>query len=91
MTLLSGDDYKRLEAHCKDLSEAGIGMLIAAELTVGEVVSLTFSVPGLDRTWDIHAVLRHRHGYHYGFEFLSLRPELLQAVKDHLRKLERVD
>ena len=91
MTLLTGDDYTRLDAHCKDLSEAGIGMLIALELTIGEVVSLKFSLPGSAESWDVRAVLRHRWGYHYGFEFLSLTPEIAETIKAYLRGMERAD
>ncbi len=76
VTLLGGDGYKRIEAHCKDLSEAGIGILVADELVLGEVASLEFSLPEAPSPWEVRAVLRHRRGYHYGFEFLSLtRPQ----------------
>jgi c-di-GMP-binding flagellar brake protein YcgR len=91
VTLLSGEGYRQLNAHCKDLSEAGIGMLIAAELTTGEVVSLNFSLPELSQPWDVRAVLRHRRGYHYGFEFLSLSPAMVEIIKNYLMGLERAD
>jgi len=91
VTVLSGDDYKQLDAHGKDLSEAGIGMLVASELTIGEVFSLNFSIPGSSQAWDVRAVLRHRRGYHYGFEFLSLPADYQAVVKKFLAGLERAD
>ncbi|HLW86127.1 MAG TPA: PilZ domain-containing protein [Candidatus Sulfotelmatobacter sp.] len=91
VTLLAADRYQSLEAHCKDLSDAGIGVLLAAELASGEVVSLSFSLPGSSETWEIRSVLRHRRGYHYGFEFLSLSRDQGKVLKQHIHGLERAD
>ncbi len=60
VTLLAADRYESLQAHCKDLSEAGIGVLLAAELASGEVVSLNFTLPGVPAPWDVRGILRHR-------------------------------
>ena len=91
VTMFGGNEYRRLEAHCKDLSEAGIGMLIAAELAVGEVASLSFSLPETPAPWEVRAVLRHRRGYHYGFEFLSLTHPQNAALGAYLKTLPRAD
>jgi hypothetical protein len=91
VTLFAGKNYQKLNAHCKDLSEAGIGTIIATELASGEVVSLSFSLPGSIEFCDVRAVLRHRRGYHYGFEFLSLGLEQIGALKSFIRGHERAD
>ena len=91
ITLLEGQGYRHQAAHCKDLSEAGMGVLIAAELTLGEVVSLRFLLPGQNAEWNIRAVLRHRRGYHYGFEFLSLSVEERSVLLTYLNDKERAD
>jgi hypothetical protein len=91
VTLFAGGEYQKREAHCKDLSEAGIGILLAAELISGEVVSLGFTLPGLPVLWDVRAVLRHRRGYQYGFEFLALPGERRVALKNYLNSLDRAD
>jgi PilZ domain len=90
LTLLSGNEHQFLQAHCRDLSVAGIGVLLAADLMLGEVVRLTFSIPGLE-PWDLRAVLRHRRGYHYGFEFLSLSEQQGKALASYLPSLVRAD
>jgi len=90
-TLFSGNQYQRLDAHCKDLSEAGIGLLLAAEVPMGEVVSLNFCLPGLTEPWEIKAVLRHRRGFHYGFEFLSLAQERTLLLRKYIVELPRAD
>jgi PilZ domain len=91
LTLLSSDGHQSLDGHCKDLSEAGIGILIASELGRGEVVALNFALPVSTEEWNIRAVLRHRRGYHYGFEFLSLPEERLETLRAFLPTLKRAD
>jgi hypothetical protein len=91
VTLFAGKHYQKLNAHCKDLSEAGMGTILAAELASGEVVSLSFSLPGSNQHWDVKAVLRHRRGYHYGFEFLSLAAERVDVLKAFVQSRERAD
>ena len=55
------------------LSEAGIGILLATELNVGDVVDFNFLLPGIRHCLGkCERVVRYRRGYHYGFEFLSL-------------------
>jgi PilZ domain len=89
--VLASGQYKQLDAHCKDLSEAGIGLLIAAELNISEVASLEFGLPGSAGSWEVRSVLRHRRGYHYGFEFLSLPPQLHQLIQELVKNLDRAD
>jgi c-di-GMP-binding flagellar brake protein YcgR len=91
VTVFSGEGHLQLDAHCRDLSEGGLGILVAAELTPGDVASLAFSLPGATDCWNIRAVLRYRRGYHYGFEFLSLSPQQSQALLKYLPQLERSD
>jgi PilZ domain len=82
-----GNHYQTVEGHCRDLSEAGIGILLAAELENGEVVSLSFSLPGSLPSWEVRTVVRYRRGYQYGFEFLSLTSEQQESLKSYLETL----
>jgi c-di-GMP-binding flagellar brake protein YcgR len=91
VTLFSGQNHERLDAHCRDLSQGGIGVLVAADLAVGEVASLTFSLPSLPDSWNVRAVLRCRRGYQYGFEFLSLSQQQSKALAGYFPALERSD
>ncbi len=91
VSCLQGDQYQKPEGHCRDLSQAGIGILLAAELNVGEVAGLSFSLPGSERPWEVRAVVRYRHGYHYGFEFLSLTGEQGELLKNYLKGLPLLD
>jgi c-di-GMP-binding flagellar brake protein YcgR len=91
LKLLSSDGHQSLSGHCKDLSEAGMGILIASELGQGEVVALNFALPTSANEWNVRAVLRHRRGYHYGFEFLSLPEDGLKTLRAYLPTLKRAD
>jgi hypothetical protein len=88
---LLGNHYQKLEGHCRDLSEAGIGILLAAELNGGEVTGLSFSLPGSNLPWELRAVVRYRRGYQYGFEFLSLTSEQQEVLKSYVEGLEALD
>jgi hypothetical protein len=90
-SFLEGNRYRSFEGRCSDLSEAGIGMLVAAEMSNGEVVGLSFSLPNSPNVWELRAVVRYRRGYHYGFEFLSLTTEQRETLKKHLNGLKPLD
>jgi hypothetical protein len=81
-----GDDYAKLEGHSRDLSMAGIGILLAAELNSSEVVHLSFQIPGLSVPREIRAVVRYRRGYQYGLEFVSLTEEQQSQLEKVLKK-----
>jgi len=91
VSYLVENEYLNLEGHCRDLSEAGIGILLAAELNCGEVADLSFFLPQSDVLWEVRAVIRYRRGYQYGFEFLSLGGEQHAALKDYLQGLKPAD
>ncbi len=91
VSLFSGNGHQQLNAHARDLSEGGIGVLVAADLGPGEVVSLAFSLRAASDAWSVRAVLRYRRGYHYGFEFLSLSDSQSKVLVDYLPELERAD
>ena len=91
LTLLSSEGHQSLNAHCRDLSIAGMGVLIADELRVGEVVALAFVLPGSAQPWQLRAVLRHRRGYHYGFEFLSTSEREDELLGRYFPDLDRAD
>jgi len=86
-----GNEYQQLEGHCRDLSEAGIGIILSAELNPGDVVGLNFSLSESAVPWDVRAVIRYRRGCQYGFEFLSLTGEQRGLLEGYLKGREPID
>jgi hypothetical protein len=91
VSYLLGNQYHKVEGHCRDLSEAGIGILLATEMNVGEVVGLSFSIPQSHLRWEVRAVVRYRRVYQYGFEFLSLTEEQEVLLDNYFNGLEPID
>lgn len=91
VSYLAANDYRKFEGHCSDLSESGIGMLVATDMSNGEVVGLSFCLPGSTVTWELRAVVRYRRGYHYGFEFLSLTADQRESLKTCVGTLQQAD
>lgn len=91
MSQLVENQYRKLEGHCRDLSQAGMGIILAAEVGTGDVLSLTFSLPGSALPWDVRAVVRFRQGCQYGLEFLSLSDEGQRSIQNYLKNLHPVE
>jgi hypothetical protein len=91
VSYLLGNRHHKIEGHCRDLSQAGIGILLAEDLGVGEVVGLNFLFPGSEVLWEVRAVVRYRRGYQYGFEFLALTAEQRTLLGNYLIDKEQVD
>jgi len=91
VSYLAGDEYQKLEGHCRDLSEAGIGIILAADLNGGEVAGLSFLLPGSALAWDVRGVIRYRRGCQYGFEFLALTDEQRALLVSYLKGREPID
>jgi hypothetical protein len=91
VSYLLENQYQNLEGHCRDLSEAGVGILLAAEMNGGEVADLSFFLPGSGILWEVRGVVRYRRGYQYGFEFLSLTGEQQGALRGYVQGLKPAD
>jgi hypothetical protein len=73
------------------LSEAGIGILLAVDLNAGEVAGLSFLLPGSNVPWEVRAVVRHRRGYHYGFEFLCVTGDQQALLNSYFKGMQAID
>ena len=63
-----------VRGHSVDLSESGISAMLLVEVPVGEVVRLEFTVPTGEV--QIHALVRQRSAFRYGFQFLGAISQL---------------
>lgn len=57
-----------LKGRTVDISEAGIAAMLTIEVSAGEIVELSFTVP--DGPVTVSATVRHKNAFRYGFEFV---------------------
>lgn len=55
-----------------DISEGGMAIEVAHELSRGNLLRLSVTLPHCDRAIECEAVVRHRNQFHYGLEFRDL-------------------
>ena len=63
-----------VHGHSVDISESGLSAMLRVEVPVGEVVRLEFAVPTGEV--EIHALVRQRNAFRYGFQFLEAISQL---------------
>ena len=63
----------------RDISERGLGAVIPRCLTIDEKVTLHFVMED-GKECTVFATVRHCHGLHCGFEFISVDPALREAI-----------
>ena len=86
--ILAKDGYVRIHGRCFELAEAGLGAVITSELSVGEMVTLEFTIPDRSQVYVIRSVVRHRMGFLHGFEFIGALPEQIEIIQNFCRTLE---
>ena len=55
-----------------DISEGGMAIEVAHELSRGNLIRLSVTLPHCERAIECDAVVRHRNQFHYGLEFREL-------------------
>jgi hypothetical protein len=84
--VLGENGYLRIHGRCNEIAELGLGAVVSAELSPGEMVALEFSLPqGLELS--LRAVVRHRMGFLHGFEYVNTPAEQRQSIADYCRNL----
>ena len=86
---LSDNGYAHLQGQCQDLSEAGMGLLMSADLALGEVVTLGFTLAPI--LFEVRAVIRHRRACRYGVEFLGMSAEQKARIAEYVKDLPSAD
>jgi hypothetical protein len=77
---------KQVFGRTRDVSETGMGAVIADPLEAGERVILESPLDFADKPLVLHAVVCYRRGFHHGFELLA--PEEEQSAK--IRQICRI-
>ena len=70
-----------LPGRCTDLSEAGVGVVVAGELTAGQQVALALRLPNTGVAIRARALVRYQSRFHCGLEFVGLAAEQREAIR----------
>jgi len=76
-----------LPGRCTDLSESGVGAMVAGELSAGQQVAVELRLPNVGVPVRARAVVRHQGRLHYGFEFVVLAADQREMIRYWTRRL----
>ena len=71
-----------------EMGEDGMSGTLTAEMEPGDVVSLEFTLPNSREPMRVRAVVRHRTGYRYGFEFLTVTDVQREQMRLAFQQME---
>jgi TonB family protein len=79
--LLRSGVPENLPGRCTDLSEGGVGGMIAGELSVGQHVAVELRIPKVGVPVRARAQVRYQGELRYGFEFVGLPVEQREMIR----------
>jgi len=84
---------ENLPGRCTDLSETGLGAVVAGELSAGQQVALELRLPNVGVPVRARALVRHQYRLHCGLEFVGLPAEQQEMIRywTYLAAPEAVD
>jgi hypothetical protein len=77
-------DSAMVRGHTVDISESGIAAMLTAEVPIGELVRLEFTLPTGEV--EVYAMVRQRRAFRYGFQFVQ-SPEAEDVIARTCRQL----
>jgi len=72
---------ENLPGRCTDLSEGGVGVVVAGELAAGQQVGLALRLPNTGVSIRARARVRYQSRFHCGLEFVGLSAEQREAIR----------
>jgi TonB family protein len=76
-----------LPGRCTDLSEGGIGAMVAGDLSLGQQVAIELRLPHVGVPLRARALVRYQGRLHYGFEFVVLPVDQREMIRYWARRL----
>lgn len=76
-----------LHGRTKNLSEGGLGATIAGDVHLGEIVRLEFNLPEIPELMVLHAEVRYRKGFQFGFKFINQTNHQREMIRKATRFL----
>ncbi|MFY9660263.1 MAG: PilZ domain-containing protein [Terriglobales bacterium] len=72
---------ENLPGRCTDISESGVGLVVAGELGVGLQVAVEFRLPQVGVPVRVRALVRYQSRLHCGLEFVGLSAEQREMIR----------
>ncbi len=72
---------ENLPGRCTDLSESGVGAIVAGELIPGQQVAIELRLPNVGVPVRARALVRHQQKLRCGLQFLGLTPEQREMIR----------
>ena len=86
--MFHGGEFQSCWGRSTELAEDGIGGTLTGDLEPGEIVTLEIPLPLSPYPLKVRAIVRYRHGLHYGFEFLTLTDSQRDTMRRVCQMLE---
>jgi c-di-GMP-binding flagellar brake protein YcgR len=88
---LTRADGKKLGGWMRDISEGGIGGIVADTLSPGEQVTVEFQLPGQATPIKLNCTIRYSVGTRFGLEFTALNSQHRAAILEACDQLQLAD
>ncbi len=88
---LTRADGKKLGGWMRDISEGGIGGIVADTLPPGEQVIVEFQLPGQTAPIKLNSTIRYSVGTRFGLEFTALSSQHRTAILEACDQLQLAD
>jgi TonB family protein len=72
---------ENMPGRCTDLSEAGLGAVIAGELSAGQQVAVELRLPNVGVPVRVRALIRYQSKLHCGMEFVALSASQREMIR----------
>src|SRR5271163_4715416 len=72
---------ENLPGRCTDISEAGVGAVVAGEMSAGQQVAVEVRLPNVGVPVRTRAVVRYQSGLRCGLEFVGLSVEQREMIR----------
>jgi len=76
-----------LHGRTRNLGEGGLGATVAGDMPLGEIVKLEFQLPEVPEPIQLHAEVRYRQGFQFGFKFINPTTEQMALIRRATRYL----
>jgi len=82
---------ENLPGRCTDISEVGVGAVVAGEMVAGQEVAIELRLPNVGAPVRARAQVRYESRIRYGLEFVGLSTEQREMIRYWVRRSAAVD